>query len=115
VNILFLLVLLAAVAGGFVLLVRAMGWQAIENWRERIFGEVSTWLQMGGVVSTVIGSLPIDPVTSLGLWNMMPHELRAILPAGVLNIVGIVLFVLAWLSKYIKQPKLRAKIEAKQP
>lgn len=110
-NLLFLIVLLALVVGGFFIMAHVLGWKAVDGWRQRIFGEWSSRFQMGGLVA-LIAQLPIDPVTGLNLWNMMPREVREILPAPVLSVLSVAVFVLAWLSKYQAQPKLREKIEA---
>jgi len=114
VTIIFLLVLLALLVGTFLLLARLLGWQAVDGWRQRIFGEWSSRLQMGGLVS-LVAQLPVDPVTGLSLWNMMPREVREILPSPVLSVLSVMVFVLAWLSKYQAQPKLRERIERNKP
>jgi hypothetical protein len=110
VNIVYLLVLPAMLAGGFLLLARLLGWKAVDGWRQRIWGEWSSRFQMGGLL-TLLAGLPIDPVTGLSLWNMMPREVREIVPAPVLSMLSVTVFVLAWLSRYQAQPRLREKIE----
>lgn len=106
--------LLVIAVGAFFLLAHLLRWEWIEGWSERILGAWSSRFQMGGILS-LIASLPIDPTTGLSLWNMMPREVRGLLPDEILYPVSVTLFVLAWLSAGPKQPKLRARIAEKKP
>ena len=114
-SILIILALPAMAVAAFFLLARIREWEWVEDARARLFGEVSTWFQMGGIAATLIGSLPIPPETMLSLWNSLPASVSRQIPDGIMVIAGLVLFVLSWLSKYVKQPKLRARIEAEKP
>lgn len=104
------LILLTLGVGAFFVLAVVLRWELVDGWRKRLWGEWSTKLQMGGLLS-LISLLPVDPVTGLSLYNMMPHEVRSILPARVLYPVAIVLFVLSWLAKYAKQRSLDVAIK----
>lgn len=87
-------------------------WEGIENWRLRMFREFSSWFQMGGIATTIM-NLPIDPTQGLYVWNMAPRVVRELIPYNVLLPVGLTFFVLAFVSKYIKQKRMREKVEAK--
>lgn len=103
----FLLITLAALVAFFTL-AYVLEWGLIDDiarLRKRIWREWSTRFQMAGLAS-YITMLPIDPVTGLSLWNMLPLAVHRLVPQWVLIAVGLTLFVLAWLSKYVKQAKL---------
>lgn len=86
-------------------------WKAVENWRLRIWREASTWLQGGSMA--VMSMVPFDPVTGLGMWNMMPESIRDLIPHEILLPVAMTLSLLAVLAKYIVQPKSKLKIAEK--
>lgn len=60
------------------------------------------------VGAAILSWVQFDPVHTLGVWNMMPPEVRRILPPSTLAIVGFVLLGLGMLSRLVKQPKLHA-------
>lgn len=107
-----LLLVVAAIVLFFVA-ARLLNWQLVipwETWRASILKKWSTWLNATGLVNLLL-AISIDPTTGLSLWNMMPPHVRALIPAQYLIGVGAALWVLAWLSTYVKQPKLEAKLD----
>lgn len=106
------LALLFGGLGLFLLLAAVLRWELVDGWWQRLWGEWSSRLQLGGILS-LLSMLPVDPVTGLSLWNQMPREVREVVPARFLYPLAIVLFILAWLAKYAAQRKLQAKVQAK--
>lgn len=56
----------------------------------------------------ILAYCQFDPVSTLGVWNMMPGDVRAILPHSFVKIAGLILVGLGLLSRVVKQPKLNA-------
>lgn len=53
----------------------------------------------------ILGFVSFDPVAALGVWNMLPAEVRAHLPRNFLLILGGALFLLSMLARITKQKK----------
>lgn len=60
----------------------------------------------------IIGWVQFDPVGALGVWNMLPANVRELLPTHLLGAVSMTLFGLSMIAKLVHQPKLREKIDA---
>jgi hypothetical protein len=56
----------------------------------------------------ILGYVQFDPVGALGVWNMMPHPVKSVLPQNFVAIAGMTLFALSMLARIVKQPKLHA-------
>jgi hypothetical protein len=72
----------------------------------------STRIQM--VALALQAWILIDPVSLLGLFNMMPRQVRELLPELFVQRVGLVLFVLSLvtiLARNVKQEKIARKVE----
>lgn len=54
--------------------------------------------------------LSFDFVGAMHVWNMLPPDLRAVVPQRFLSVIGAVLFVLSMISRIIKQPNVEKRI-----
>ncbi|UXO93946.1 hypothetical protein Pan3_24 [Pseudanabaena phage Pan3] len=54
----------------------------------------------------ILGWVTIDPVGVLYVWNLMPPQVRAMLPENFLTFAGLALFALSMLARIVRQPKL---------
>lgn len=81
--------------------------------------DVRHWWRMWSVRLQLValfiqGAMIVDPISLLGVMNMMPGHVRGMLPEGAVRVVTGVLFVLSLatiLARNVKQPKLDAKRE----
>lgn len=84
--------------------------QLIPGWRSS-WRFVSVQLSLFGTL--VCGFLAAFPDAILYAWNLIPPDLKAMLPQRWVPLIGVALFVLATLARIIHQPKTQAKIEEK--
>lgn len=68
----------------------------------------------------VLGSMLLTFVTAfpdaaLQAWLMMPQDLKQFLPPHYLQIVSVGLFILSIVARLIKQPKIEAIHQPKEP
>jgi hypothetical protein len=78
--------------------------------KDRLVGDAGRWwrwwsLRFNAVGFAILSWVQFDPVGALHVWNMMPPQVRAVLPQNFLMIVGLILIVLSMLSRVVKQPK----------
>lgn len=69
----------------------------------------STWFNIAGLA--ILGWIQIDPVSLLAVWNMMPAAVTRHVPPSVLLTIGTLLFVLSAISRFVRQPKVQAKVK----
>lgn len=60
----------------------------------------------------ILGWIAVDPVSLLYVWSMMPVEVRDLVPAQFLSLIGAVLFGLSMIARLVRQPKMQEKIHA---
>lgn len=79
----------------------------VSYWREfwRLWS-----IRLNAAGLAVLGLVQFNPMAALGVWNMMPAAVRAILPPDFLSLVGMLLFLLSGLAVIVRQPKLEARI-----
>lgn len=75
----------------------------IEDWKVR-FKHWSFRLNAIGLL--ILGWIQFDPVSALGVWNMMPWPVAKLIPASAVSGLGMALFVLSMISKFVVQRKL---------
>lgn len=63
-------------------------------------------LRLNAVGLALLSWVYIDPVSALGIWNMMPAEARSFLPRDIVTHIGMGLFALSMIARLVKQPKL---------
>lgn len=71
----------------------------------------STKLAAIGVV--LAGAATMAPEAMHTAWDMLPPDLKAMIPPRFAQVLSYVFFVAAVLSKYIKQPKAQEALEKK--
>ncbi len=82
----------------------------IENWKACLWRYWSTRIQMLAVA--IQTWLIVDPVSLLGLLQMLPGNVRAVLPERLVSILGTVLVALSLATIFargVSQPKAEAK------
>ena len=79
----------------------------IDNWCRNWWRFWSTRLNALGLV--ILSYVQFDPVGALGVWNMLPGEVRRVVPHNILAIVGMILFALSMIARLVHQPKLENK------
>src|SRR5687768_4073223 len=80
----------------------------VEHWR-LIFRQWSLWL---GVIGTAVTSaLLASPELALQVWAMMPPDLKAMIPERYTPFIGVGIFAMGLVAKFIRQAKLDAAIE----
>lgn len=80
--------------------------QIVPHWR-LIFKQVSFWL---GIVGTALTTAFLAlPDFALQVWLMMPPDLKATIPERYTPFIGVGVFVLSLIGKFVRQPKLEAQ------
>ena len=70
------------------------------NWRATLRRSWTVRVNaIGAAIMLVLAFLPFDPVTMLGVWNMMPLDVRDRLPVEAVALIGGALFVLSGLAR----------------
>ena len=60
-------------------------------------------LRFNAVALAILGFVSFDPAAALGAWNMMPGDVRAVVPHNFLVWIGGILVALSMLSRVVKQ------------
>lgn len=63
-------------------------------------------IRFNAIGLAILGWVQFDPVSAMAVWNMMPAHVREVLPPHLLTAVAFFFFVLAMLSRVVKQPAL---------
>lgn len=63
-------------------------------------------IRLNAIGLSLLAWVQIDPVSALAVWNMMPHDVRAVLPQNIVTIVGLAFFALSMIARLVVQPKL---------
>ena len=85
--------------------------QIVEHWR-LIFKQWSFWL--GAIGTAITSALLASPDLALQVWLMMPPDLKATIPERYTPFIGVGVFVLGLIAKFVKQAKLEAERATKQ-
>lgn len=72
------------------------------------------WSIRLGALATAIMAVFIGwPETMLFVWQAMPYEVRMLMPPRYAQFIGLFIYVLAMLARFIKQKKLKQNATAK--
>jgi hypothetical protein len=88
---------------------------SISNWvRAHLVPDARLWWRwwsqrFNAIGLAILAWVQFDPVSVLAVWNMMPVQLRGVLPEHALVGLALVFFALAMLARIVRQPKLEAK------
>lgn len=63
-------------------------------------------IRLNGIGLAILAWVQIDPVSALAVWNMMPGDVRRVLPTNIVTIVGLSFFALSMIARLVVQPKL---------
>lgn len=63
-------------------------------------------IRLNAIGLSILAYVQIDPVGALGVWNMMPGEVRHVLPANIVTLIGLAFFGLSMVARLVVQPKL---------
>ena len=63
-------------------------------------------IRFNAIGMALLSWVQVDPVSALGLWNMMPEPVQEVLPRHFVFWIGMALFALSMLARLVVQPKL---------
>lgn len=95
-------------------------WQKVKAWiNDHLVEEAHEWWMLWSTRLNAIGLalltwIQIDPVSVLGVWNMMPASMKAVVPSNIFQLVAITLFLLGMMARFVRQPKVEEKNEARK-
>ena len=76
---------------------------------------LKTWSVRLGAAGALVGVWAQSfPDAALHAWAMLPPDIKDILPANIVAMISPALVVLAILSQYVRQPKLKDKADEQQ-
>ena len=76
---------------------------------------LKTWSVRLGAAGALVGVwVQSFPDAALHAWAMLPPDIKDILPANIVAMISPALVVLAILSQYVRQPKLKDKADEQQ-
>jgi len=70
-------------------------------------------IQLGIIGASITSAFVAFPDAALYTWNMIPQDIKALLPAQYMPIVGVAISVTALIARLIVQKKL-SELKAKQ-
>ncbi|ATA17897.1 hypothetical protein EDC48_1182 [Gibbsiella quercinecans] len=71
-----------------------------------------TWSVKLGIAGALIGGWAQSfPDAALHAWTILPPDIKSILPPNIVAMLSPALVVLAVLSQYVRQPKLKEKAD----
>ncbi len=77
--------------------------RVVDDWRDWW----KLWsVRLNALGLAIMGWVAFDPVPILYVWNLLPREVRVLLPAAPLAVIGATLFALSMSAKLVKQRKL---------
>lgn len=65
----------------------------------------SLWLGIAG--TTVTGYLITFPQQAIDMWNQLPPDIKSFIPPRYMPLIGVALYVVGMVSKFIAQKKLQ--------
>jgi hypothetical protein len=83
--------------------------------KDHLVPEAREWWRLASIRFNAIGAallawVTFDPVSVLGVWNMMPANLREVVPSNAFQFIALILFGLGMLARFVKQPKVQAHV-----
>lgn len=84
----------------------------IEGWQKFY----KLWsIRLGALGAGVVSILVAFPDVALNAWAIMPADLKAFIPPNYMPLIGVGIFVMSMLVKFIPQNKLREEIKNNEP
>lgn len=84
----------------------------IDDWKD-CYRWWSVWASSVGAVLMAIFSIWPDSI--LLLWNMMPDQVRALLPNQLATVLAVFIFAMTVVSRLLKQPEKRKNAKESKP
>lgn len=86
--------------------------------RARLVDECRDWwrwwsVRLNAIGLAIMGWLAFDPVSLLYVWNLLPRDVRNLLPDLPVTAIGAALFALALIARLVRQPKIEGKRDAR--
>jgi hypothetical protein len=84
----------------------------MSDWiKDHLVPEARLWwrwwsMRFNAIGLAILAWVQFDPVGVLAVWNMMPPQVRAIIPGHALTGLAFIFFALAMLARLVRQPKL---------
>lgn len=63
-------------------------------------------MRLNAIGLAILAWVQFDPVSVLAVWNMMPAQVRGVLPEHAAIGLALIIFALAMLARLVKQPSL---------
>ncbi len=74
-----------------------------------LFKAWSVWLaSIGSAISAWVQSFPDD---ALNAWNMLPPDVKSLIPQNYLGMIGAFMVAMAVMSQFVRQKDLKAKTD----
>ena len=84
----------------------------VDGWRKWY----KFWSTRLGIIGTAIASVLIaSPNLALDLWSNLPAEFKALIPPNYMPMIGVALFIVSMISKFIVQEKLTQEVKKDDP
>ena len=91
----------------------------MSDWlQNHLVPEARDWWRLASIRLNAIGAallawVTFDPVSVLAVWNMMPANLRGVIPANAFQFIALILFGLGMLARFVRQPKVQANVASR--
>lgn len=67
-------------------------------------------VRLGALGATIASILIAFPEIAINAWAILPADIKSFIPPNYMPLIGVAIFVLSMVAKFIKQPKLQAEI-----
>lgn len=79
---------------------------------DHLVPEARAWWKLWSIRLNALGLailawVQVDPVSVLGVWNMMPSAVTRAVPPSAMMWIGMALFALSMLARLVSQPKVK--------
>lgn len=79
--------------------------------KDRLVPEARAWWKLWSIRLNAAGLallawVQLDPVSVLAVWNMMPPAVTRLVPASALTVIGMALFALSMIARFVRQPRV---------
>lgn len=68
-------------------------------------------IRLGALGAVIVSVLVAFPDIALNAWVMLPADLKAFIPPNYMPLIGVGIFVLSMLAKFVPQKKLQTEIK----
>lgn len=89
------------------------------SWRLKTTAEIAVWyrlwsIRLGLAGTAVTSALVAVPDWTVTLWNTLPYEVRQFVPPQYMPLIGVGLFVLSMVARFVRQNKAAEKLAEKK-